>query len=91
MLLFREIFSKLLKKKCFTAKSPRPVLPWVGTFHGEEAAGRFLQPKGKYGGEQGADGLIPQVSVNENVVMPVGSYAVGQTAKYDVASEMLDD
>ena len=82
---FSQNFSK---RNALRRKSPRPVLPWTGTFHGEEAAGRFLQLKGEDGGEQGADGLIPQVGVNENAVMPVSPCAMGQTAKYDVGSEM---
>ena len=85
---FSQNFSK---RNALRQKSPRPVLPWTGTFHGEEAAGRFLQLKGEDGGEQGADALIPQVGVNENAVIPVGSCAMGQTAKYDVGSEMPDD
>ena len=74
---FVKISQNFSKRNALRQKSPRPVLPWAGTFHGEEVAGRFLQLKGKDGGEQGADGLILQVGVNEDVVKPIGSYTIG--------------
>ena len=89
--LFVKFSQNFSKRNTLRQKSPRPVLPWAGTFRGVEAAGQFLQPKGKDGGEQGADGLIPQINVNKNVVMPIGSYTVGQTPKYNVRSEMPND
>ena len=88
---FAKFSQNFSKRNALRQKSPRPVSPWAGTFHGEEATGRLLQSKGKDGGEQGADGLIPQVNVNENMVIHVGSYAMGQAPGHYVPPEMLDN
>ncbi len=43
------------------------------------------------GGKKVADSLIPQVSINDNMIVSIGSYVMGQAAEYHVASEIPDD